>query len=127
MHARMLKRRNTGGYMWPRLLLFRFSGLVPGRALRPVLDKAHGERCGRGDDGIGAVERGNGEISGGRCDGTDAESRTCAAGCVRELLVVLGVCSGRRGGAMACVFPIVVGSGTGYCPVMRHTGSGLLL
>jgi len=55
-HALMLKRRNTGGCKQPGQLLFRLSGLVPGRALGAVLDEAHGKRGRRGESDVGAVE-----------------------------------------------------------------------
>gem|GEM_PF-3702834 len=62
-HALMLKRRNTGGCKQPGQLLFRLSGLVPGRPLGAILDEAHNKRGRRGENDVGAVECRNSKIS----------------------------------------------------------------
>lgn len=63
---------------------------MPGRPLGAVLEEGDGKHGRRDDDGIGAVERGGGEMGRRRRDRAEAKCRTGAAGRVGQLAGVIG-------------------------------------
>lgn len=97
-------------------LLLDLGGMVPGRALRAVLDEAYGEgrRC--NDDCIRAIESRDSEMSGGWRNGAQAERGAGAAGGML-LFSGLGVCRvGIDRGVMrlVCMLVFVMSVRIGY-------------
>lgn len=114
---RRQRRQRTAGQ-----LLLRLSGLVPGRALRAVLDEANGEGRRSNDDCVGAVESRDSEMSGGWRDGAQAERGARTAGGVR-LFTCLGVCRiGVDQGVvrLACMLATVMSVRIGHVLVGLH-------
>lgn len=120
MHARVLKRRDTGGQKQPGQLLFRSGGVVPGRALGAVLDEADSEYGRRNNDGIGAVKSRYREPGGRRRRCADAEHGAGTAGRLRLLFDVFdrGMFVGRGRGGLACMAAMVAGMDSGDVVVM---------
>lgn len=76
----MLKSDDDSALCAAGQLLLDSDGLVPGRALGPILDETHGEGRRRNRDRVRAIERRDSETRGGWRNRAQAERGTGAAG-----------------------------------------------